>query len=238
MSDDLIERLQRGGKCEAGCHPTICVCDLCSEAAAELAHLRAEVQSKSEQIGNLYRVCNEKAVLQNAVERMRAAVQEACDLLAERKYGSTARSPSHNARLVMERALSFFPAAHTAPIGEDEIARAIRGALVENWCEDGWRKWDEDVLLTGCKKVGNGKGYQEPEKAAANLGRAAARAVLSLLRSAPAPQGGGWNEAIERAANTALTCDTVRFLNSWGLRDQIAAGIRALKRPSPPETGR
>jgi hypothetical protein len=39
-------------------------------------------------------------------EVMRQAIVEACDLLAERKYGNPARSPGHNARLVLERALS------------------------------------------------------------------------------------------------------------------------------------
>lgn len=37
---------------------------------------------------------------------IREAIKEACDLLAERKYGNPARSPGHNARLVLERALS------------------------------------------------------------------------------------------------------------------------------------
>ena len=34
-----------------------------------------------------------------------AAMKEACDLLAERKYGCSARSPGHNARLVLESTL-------------------------------------------------------------------------------------------------------------------------------------
>lgn len=33
------------------------------------------------------------------------AAREACDLLAERKHGSPARSPGHNARLVLESAI-------------------------------------------------------------------------------------------------------------------------------------
>jgi len=37
---------------------------------------------------------------------LREAMQEACDLLAERKHGSQARSSGHNARLVLERALA------------------------------------------------------------------------------------------------------------------------------------
>jgi len=38
--------------------------------------------------------------------RLRASMREASDLLAERIYGNPARSPSHNARVVMEYALT------------------------------------------------------------------------------------------------------------------------------------
>jgi hypothetical protein len=38
--------------------------------------------------------------------RLKAAMDYACDLLAERTYGSPARSPGHNARLHLEAALS------------------------------------------------------------------------------------------------------------------------------------
>jgi hypothetical protein len=47
--------------------------------------------------------------LKNSVEaenaHLRAAMIEACDLLAERVYGNAARSPGHNARVVLEWAL-------------------------------------------------------------------------------------------------------------------------------------
>ncbi len=63
----------------------------------------------------------------------------------------------------------------------EAIAQAIRGALVENWsCAELGTRWDEDVLLTGCKKVGSGKGYQNPEQAAQNLALDAADAILAL----------------------------------------------------------
>jgi hypothetical protein len=39
------------------------------------------------------------------IERLRAAMQDACELLAERTQGSGARSPGHNARLRLEAAL-------------------------------------------------------------------------------------------------------------------------------------
>ena len=40
------------------------------------------------------------------IKRLRDVMQEACDLLAERKQGSPARSAGHNARLVLEAALT------------------------------------------------------------------------------------------------------------------------------------
>lgn len=40
------------------------------------------------------------------IERLLAAMQDACDLLAEREQGSAARSPWHNARLRIEAALN------------------------------------------------------------------------------------------------------------------------------------
>jgi hypothetical protein len=44
------------------------------------------------------------------LQALRNAAKQACDLLAERTYGSPARSPSHNARLVLEGALALSPA--------------------------------------------------------------------------------------------------------------------------------
>jgi hypothetical protein len=42
--------------------------------------------------------------------RLRTAVAAACDMLAERTRGSAARSPGHNARLLLERALEQYDA--------------------------------------------------------------------------------------------------------------------------------
>lgn len=55
------------------------------ELAAHVVVLRAE---------------NARLLADNAT--LRSAAIEACDLLTERRYGSSARSPSHNARLVLE----------------------------------------------------------------------------------------------------------------------------------------
>jgi hypothetical protein len=35
-----IERLREAGKCTAGCHPHVCACALCDEAADEIEQLR------------------------------------------------------------------------------------------------------------------------------------------------------------------------------------------------------
>ncbi|KGT79307.1 hypothetical protein MA20_12895 [Bradyrhizobium japonicum] len=51
-------------------------------------------------------VADQLSIAEADREIMRQAMLEACDLLAERKYGSPARSPGHNARLVLERALA------------------------------------------------------------------------------------------------------------------------------------
>ena len=53
------------------------------EQAAEIERLTAEVQSKNDQIGKLYTVCNEKAVFQNANERLREALKPFADSLTE-----------------------------------------------------------------------------------------------------------------------------------------------------------
>lgn len=56
------------------------------------------------------------------------AIKEACDLLTERKQGSRARSPNHNARLVLDAALKDRPSAATD--GEAEkLAAEIAAAL-------------------------------------------------------------------------------------------------------------
>ena len=50
--------------------------------------------------------CNNHDRLTRENEAMRKAMTEACDFLAERAYGSPARSPGHNARVRLESALA------------------------------------------------------------------------------------------------------------------------------------
>lgn len=50
-------------------------------------------------------ILNVTTPLRKEISDLREAMQEACDLLAERKYGSPARSPNHNARVTLEWAM-------------------------------------------------------------------------------------------------------------------------------------
>jgi hypothetical protein len=52
--------------------------------------------------GKIRRLCHDGA---NEILRLRGAIKEACDLLAERTHGNPARSAGHNARLCLEGAL-------------------------------------------------------------------------------------------------------------------------------------
>ncbi len=68
----------------------------------------AEINDKSLGSGNrriLDHIAATEAV-RSKCEQFRAAMLEACDLLTERKQGSPSRSAAHNARLVLEAALT------------------------------------------------------------------------------------------------------------------------------------
>jgi hypothetical protein len=77
----------------------------------------------------------------------RDAVIEACDLLAERKYGNPARSPGHNARLVLERALSH-PATDDAARLEEKVADEIIGQIEERF--PNWRSYRDLIDCIDC----------------------------------------------------------------------------------------
>ncbi|MCC8945759.1 hypothetical protein H8A97_11780 [Bradyrhizobium sp. Arg62] len=61
------------------------------------------------QIGQRLSAPNGAPAAQVDFDPLRKAANEACDLLAERTYGSPARSPGHNTRLLLERALKAAP---------------------------------------------------------------------------------------------------------------------------------
>ncbi|SEC01498.1 hypothetical protein [Bradyrhizobium erythrophlei] len=63
---------------------------------------------------------DQRCIVGADLERLRTAANEACDLLAERTYGSPARSPGHNARLLPERTLKTIP---VPPEGQTPAAR-------------------------------------------------------------------------------------------------------------------
>ncbi len=54
-----------------------------------------------------FRIAEKIVSAVNSHDALVKALEEACDLLAERKYGSPARSPGHNARLVLDAAISL-----------------------------------------------------------------------------------------------------------------------------------
>lgn len=99
-----------------------------------------------------------------------------------------------------------------ANVDRETAARAIRSALTEEWTDaDNCRRWDEDVLLTGCRKVGAGSGYSKPEEAAQNLALMAADAVLALITAVPQPTPeteeflprDAWNELVHKDDRTS-----------------------------------
>lgn len=63
---------------------------------------------------------------------LKAAMREACDLLAERRHGNPARSAGHNARLCLESALAGHPTDATIRSQAEEIAAlTARAASLE-----------------------------------------------------------------------------------------------------------
>jgi hypothetical protein len=87
----------------------------------------------------------------------------------------------------------------------EDLATTIRLALVEDWHDIvNARKWQEDILLTGCRRAGH-VGYEKPEQAAQNLAMDAATAILQLLAR---PGRGGWLpiESAPRDGTDILGC--------------------------------
>ena len=115
----------------------------------------------------------------------------------------------------------------------DVLATAVRGALVENWKDDFGAAWNEDVLLTGCRRVGGGRGYQKPEEAAQNLALDAADKILSLLSGAGAKSDGGV-EGHARMDACGLSDDSLRG-GANSSNERGGAGIKP--GPSDPSPG-
>jgi acyl-CoA reductase-like NAD-dependent aldehyde dehydrogenase len=66
----------------------------------------------------------------------RERIQHACDLLAERTYGSKARSPGHNARLVLEAMLAAAPQPQAAAEFAPRIDEGSKSAAPQASAED------------------------------------------------------------------------------------------------------
>lgn len=97
---DIVERLDRAIQ-RAGNEWSYA--PLVEKARDEIASLRKNYQRGQERFQELDA---EIASLRAQLASARKAMTDACDLLAERTYGSDARSPGHNARLKLEAALT------------------------------------------------------------------------------------------------------------------------------------
>jgi hypothetical protein len=68
--------------------------------------------------------------------RLRAAMKEACDLLAERIHGNAARSPGHNARVALEWAMKEGqtpPPQHISMGGKFGLGDRVRKTKGSSW---------------------------------------------------------------------------------------------------------
>lgn len=89
---DIVEQLKRLQAGKLGPYPDR---EIWSQAIVEIERLRAEVQSKNEQIGTLYKVCNERDIIKNASGRLHAAL-----LLAQTFMPTVRREMPHQANLI------------------------------------------------------------------------------------------------------------------------------------------
>lgn len=180
-------------------------------------------------------------------EGCHALVQEAIDLLAERKYGSPARSPGHNARLKLEAALAAAP--------EPSVAGS-----------EGRRDVMLDLMAALAAAISLLERYPKAKKAAPSdkmFGqmlidyRASLNRARKYLAAAPEPPATrSYAEGIEAAAKwhddeasfnrekalTGIPCDLrVGFDQIATRHERYAAYIRSLAQeplPAPPAVAR
>lgn len=80
----------------------------------------------------------------SAQPRMETAVREAINLLMERTYGSPARSPGHNARRLLEAALTSQQPATSAPAEVEGLVGTLRCTSgISRESSDGWTYLNE-----------------------------------------------------------------------------------------------
>jgi len=89
----------------------------------------------------------------------RGRVQLACDLLAERTYGNAARSPGHNARVVLEKLLSATPTQPAAEMGAQGLVEAMENTMARLRRPDWTVQRDQaiQVLRTAIVSYGGSK---------------------------------------------------------------------------------
>lgn len=131
------------------------------QLAAQLADARAEVSAERSAVARLiHRAECAEALLQQA----RKGMQEACDLPAERTYGNPARSPGHNARLVLEASLQA-PCLGTRELGP-RIAAIVTDEVQRQF-------------------------YKQERAQAATVAAHATSRILAILSVQPVPDGHG-----------------------------------------------
>lgn len=127
-----------------------------------------------------------------AGDDLRVAMREACDLLAERKHGSPARSPGHNARLVLESALARDPGGET-------------------------KSSDGGVESRRHAKTGNKSGAApeaEQSSSASSFVRASEEGLTSQARAGVAP---GPSEATQPELEAVTADELAEFLDDNGM---------------------
>jgi hypothetical protein len=139
------------------------------------------------------------AAQQHGPNPLRVAMARAIDLLTERTYGSPARSPGHNARLVLDAALKADPVSSTSGPGQfDDIAMRLWQKLCHECyntypakcdCLDDIRAAFSEVLKSAPQiRTSHNSGEQLPNGDAAGCG-----ADTSTDRTAKEPE---WNDLI------------------------------------------
>ena len=168
---------------------------------------------------------------------MKLLLEEARDLLMERKHGNPARSPGHNARLVIEEAIKSLAASPQAParegVVESDAAMAER-LYVQAWAKAGktpriaWSDLsdgpDDGKTLRPCRSVEYRALYTHPspDETAEKL-RAAVEALEPFANLAPGTVSAGVNMSDP--------------LSKWFTIANLVAAAQALAALSPKEEG-
>lgn len=178
-------------------------------------------------------------------EVLEKAISEACDLLAERTYGNSARSPGHNARLRLEQALvaSVYTEAHAQDgngktAGADYIVKTIN-ILREEEGDSVTILCDNPDGPPNCAIECNGSwtGWEDKRFVGADLIEALSAAYLQCIQlRAAADYGKKWSGTAPRTPAEGVSASDISsklaefFCGKQALRDQAAKAILAMFR--------